>query len=157
MLRDLVHEIDYAGWLYGWPRALQARVRNMGRLGIDSDEVADLMWEGSSGCLVSINLDYLSKPARRLMSVYGERGTMRWDGIAQTVKILIEGEPPKVLRYPQSVDEMFVVQAQTFIKSCQEEPDPRLVTGQYGAKALAVCDAARLASHRRREERVEYR
>ena len=40
VLRDLIHEIDYAGWLYGWPRSLVASVRNQGRLGIAADEAA---------------------------------------------------------------------------------------------------------------------
>ncbi len=38
VLRDLIYEIDYAGWLFGWPCALQAKVKNLGRLGINADE-----------------------------------------------------------------------------------------------------------------------
>jgi predicted dehydrogenase len=45
VLRDLVHEIDYAGWLYGWPASVQARLRNLGTLGIAAEELAELTWD----------------------------------------------------------------------------------------------------------------
>ena len=74
VLRDLIHEIDYAGWLFGWPKSLTARLRNMNRLGIASEESADLAWETASGCRVTVILDYLSRPPRRQMTAF----LVRW-------------------------------------------------------------------------------
>jgi predicted dehydrogenase len=51
---------------------------------------------------------------------------------------------------------MFLAQASAFVNTICGASDPRLATAEDGIKALAVCDAAQLASERRREEAVEY-
>lgn len=156
VLLDLVHEIDYAGWLFGWPTALQASIRNLGRLGIAAEEIAELTWEAPGGCLVSVSLDYLSRPPRRQMRACGERGIIEWDGIACTTTAMVDGEPCGKIGASQTRDEMFLAQDRAFINTICGNPDPRLATGEEGVKALAVCDAARRASDNRREEIVEY-
>ncbi len=156
VLRDLIHEIDYAGWLFGWPHAIQARVKNLGRLNIESDEIADLTWETSEGCLIAITLDYLSRPHRRYMRASGEMGTLEWDGINGTVTLTLAGKDNEIFPSGQERDEMFLAQVRAFIEVSRGIYDPRLATGEDGVKALAVCDAARSASENRREETVHY-
>ena len=156
VLRDLIHEVDYAGWLFGWPLAVQASLRNLGRLGIEAEEAAELRWETPEGCSVSISLDYLTQPSRRRMRATGEHGTLKWDGIEGAVTWTAAKSAPQVIRASQARDEMFAAQAQSFIQACGGVVDPRLATAEDGIKALAVCDAARRSSVRRREERVEY-
>jgi predicted dehydrogenase len=56
VLRDLIHEIDYAVWLYGKPVAIIAQLSNSGRLGIAAEESADLLWRTPCGATVSIRL-----------------------------------------------------------------------------------------------------
>ena len=157
VLRDLIHEVDYATWLFGWPTAVQARLRNLGRLGIDAEETAELFWEGDNGCLISMNLDYLSRPARRKMQAMGEHGTLTWDGIAKTVRLALVGEKEQCFHFDQTVDEMYLAQDIAFLNVDDNDAlDIRLATGPDGIKALALCDAARLASKTRREEQVSY-
>ncbi|MFQ6027628.1 MAG: Gfo/Idh/MocA family protein [Dehalococcoidia bacterium] len=156
VLLDLIHEIDYAGWLFGWPGALQARIKNLGRLGIAADELAELSWENATGCVVSVNLDYLSRVPTRQMRAAGERGTLIWDGMANTVTLAVPGAPDRVFTSQQTRDEMFVEQDQAFVQAVSDTLDSRLATAAAGVKALAVCDAARKASASRREEMVSY-
>jgi predicted dehydrogenase len=156
VLRDLIHEIDYATWLYGWPASVHASLRNLGRLGIAAEELAELTWDSPAGCVVSMSLDYLSRPPRRRMRASGDRGTLEWDAIAGTVTLMVDGTPDKVIRSTQTRDEMFAAQACAFINVVGGMCDPRLASGDDGGRALAVCDAARCSSSSRREERVEY-
>lgn len=156
VLRDLIHEIDYATWLFGWPRAVQTKIRNLGRLGIEAEETADLFWETDDGVLVSMSLDYLSRPSRRRMRVMGEHGSLEWDGITHVVTLAMAGEAEQVFHSPQSHDEMYLAQDLAFIESSRTSPDSRLATGEDGVRVLAICDAARRAAELRREVEVEY-
>ena len=156
VLRDLIHEIDYAGWIFGWPETLAARLGNTGRLGIEAEELAELSWEAPSGYMVSVNLDFLSKPTRRLMAAYGERGTITWDGVAGTVTIMQEGKSSETIKHTQNADQLFSAQARSFVEALNGRSDSRLATGEEGTKALAICDTARRASPSRKAETVKY-
>jgi predicted dehydrogenase len=156
VLLDLIHEVDYAGWIYGWPQAVQGRVRNLGRLGIAADEAVELSWESPACCLVSINLDYLSRQPRRIMRAYGSLGTIEWEGFGGTVTLMVEGEERKIVESQQARNDTFLAQMQAFVEALQGAHDPRLATAEEGAWGLAVCDAARNASVSRREIEVAY-
>lgn len=156
VLLDLIHEIDYAGWIFGWPDSLQARVRNLGILGIDADEAVDLSWETSSGCVVSIRLDYLTKPARRRMTACGAQGTIQWDAIKDVVTLNLDGLPAQKTKTVEARNDTFAAQVGAFIDAIGGNADPRLAKGEEGVKALAVCDAARKSSHEKLEIPVEY-
>lgn len=154
VLRDLIHEIDYAGWLFGWPQSVQARIRNLGRLGIDAEEAADLFWETEAGGGVSLRLDYLSQPPRRKMRAFGDRGTIEWDGLSGILALSPLNGPVQRIVSQQTRDQMYLAQDLAFLDACGVQPDPRLAAGEDGVRALAVCDAARRASESRREEPV---
>jgi predicted dehydrogenase len=157
VLRDLIHEVDYAGWIFGWPQALHARVKNLGRLVISAKEVAELTWETATGCVVSIALDYLSRPACRRLQACGAEGTIEWDGLAGRLTLQAEGTAIKQWHSSQTRDELLLLQAEAFVSTaCGGMEDRRLATGEDGVRALAVCDAARRSEASRQEEPVEY-
>ena len=155
VLRDLIHEIDTAGWIFGWPVKVTATLRNLGRLGTAAEELAQLAWETPSGAMVSVTLDYLSRPSSRRITAQGERGTIEWDGVEQTVTLAEAGLPVRRATASQPREALFRAQARAFVEAREGVTDPRLATAEDGVKALAVCDAARLASRSRREEPVE--
>ncbi len=157
VLRDLIHEIDYATWLFGRAQAVTAKVRATQRLGIAAEDAADLIWETDSGIVVSITLDYLSRPSRRCMYACGEFGTLEWDGIAGQVTLTLVGGLPCQTVSAQTRDEMYLAQDLAFMESASNKQthDSHLATGAEGVCALAICDAARLASERKCETKVD--
>ena len=160
VLRDLSHEIDYAGWLFGWPVELEARVENLGRLGIAGEEAADLMWQRTDGCVVSVRLDYLTRPARRRILAAGENGTLEWDALSMSVTLQGLDQPAAVSTIPQTRDELLTSEDQAFLaatnRAAAAPADSRLATAEDGIRSLAICDAARRASASRRREDVDY-
>ncbi len=158
VMRDLIHEIDYASWLFGWTDAVMAKVRVTCSLDIAAEDAADILWETNSGIIVSITMDYLSRPARRQMRAFGEFGTLEWDGIAGRVVLSLAGETSREIISSQTHDEMYLAQDIAFFEATSETPvlDARLATGADGVRALAICDAARIASHNRHETQVSY-
>ncbi len=157
VLRDLIHEIDYAGWLLGWPGSVQAKLRNLDRLGIGAEETATLLWETKSGWAVTMTLDYLSRPARRRMRVAGEFGTIEWDGIEQSVTLALTGKPVEVRASEQTRDEMLLAQDRAFVEGSGDDSFGPMAKAEGGVRALSVCDAARRASNSGSEETVRYR
>jgi len=155
VLRDLIHEIDYACWLFGWPESVQAVVNNSGRLGIDSEEAADLTWKNAD-CTVSIHLDYLTKPARRRLAAYGDAGTLHCDLVSGVVSLDWPNRPAEMMELPDSRSSLIASQVRAFMSQSTNDCDPRLADGIQGLKALSICEAAQRASESRREEPVLY-
>jgi predicted dehydrogenase len=153
VLRDLVHEIDYAMWLFGMPASVTATLGNTGRLGIASEEEADLVWS-ANGATVSLRLDYLTRPARRIMRATGEHGTLEVDLIAQRVTLARAGETPREEDAKQDRDDMMKAQTAAFLAAVTSG-DARnagdLATFEDGARVLAICDAARRSSAEKKE------
>lgn len=146
VMRDLIHEIDYAVWLFGRPKQVWAKLNNSGRLGIAAEDECDLWWRTPGGANVSIRLDYLSRNPRRGMIVRAENGDASWDAIARKVTVSPVGKPIERIDTPQERDDMMAEQAQAFIAAAAGAEPGCLATFEDGAFAIALCDAARQSS-----------
>lgn len=101
-LLDFVHEFDLALWLFGEPRRVAAMAGNTGWLGIETEEVGDVILGYDGGLQVHIHVDYLERPAQRGIRIVGEKGTVVWDMNAETVALqplsgaarTVAGPPP---------------------------------------------------------------
>jgi predicted dehydrogenase len=134
---------------------VQAIVSNSGRLGIDSEEAADLSWK-SADCTLSIHLDYLTKPTRRSLTAYGDAGTLRCDLVSGVVSLDRPDLPTEMSVLPDSRSSLIAAQVRAFMNQSTNGCDPRLADGMQGLKALSICEAAQRASDSRREEPVLY-
>jgi len=154
VLLDLIHEIDYAGWLYGWPDSLRGSVKNLGQLGIEADEIAEMQWSGSDGHGVSVAVDFLTRPTHRRMNAYGEQGSIEWNGTEGTVTLQLVGEEPSIKKAEQNSEQMLTAQTIAFLEAVSGNVDPRLATADDGVRALGICDAARQSSDSGQTEMV---
>jgi predicted dehydrogenase len=143
VLRDLIHEIDYAGWLYGWPRKVSGRALNLGRLGIASEEIAEASWVTSGRCSVTVGLDYLTRPTRRRMTAAGERGTLEWDGVSGAIVLTMPAKAPIRLAVKDDRDGWYRAQAKAFLAAARGGARGNLATGEDGVRALLICDEVR--------------
>ncbi len=154
VLRDLIHEIDYALWLFGVPEKLFAKLKNTGALDIASDDSADILWESPSGATVSIRLDYLARVTRRKMHAYGNLGELEWDYIEKWVSLKQPGKAVRTWEIDQARDEMMRDQMADFIGTAGTDTESFLATLEDGATAVAICDTARRSSQSGRVEVV---
>lgn len=143
VLRDLVHEIDYCGWLFGFSDAPSGSCANLGRLGISSEEIAEIAWRLPGGGALTIGLDYLTRLPRRRLTVHGERGTLEWDALAGTSALTLPGKAPLIETAADDADDRFLAQAEAFLGALEGKPDERLASLEDGVRALSVCDAVR--------------
>lgn len=76
------HELDYAFWLFGAPHRVYASGGHLSDLDIDVEDVAALTLQCGDAARtfpVTVNLDYLQRPASRRFTIVGTNATMQCD------------------------------------------------------------------------------
>lgn len=87
VLRDLSHELDLLGYLFGgWVR-LVAIGGNRGVLDIETDELWSVLLELETGATVSLTLNYLDRPAERRITVNTRDDTISADVVAGSLSL----------------------------------------------------------------------
>jgi predicted dehydrogenase len=153
VLLDLIHEIDYAVWLFGAPSRAFARLSNSGHLGIETEEAADCFWETPSGASLSMRLDYVTRSMRRTMHAYGANGEIEWDGVRQSVSVRVDGAVESK-EFPQPRDVTMRDQDSAFLRAASGGDPATLTQFAEGALAVSICDAARRSSASGRYEAI---
>lgn len=158
VLRDLVHELDYAAWILGAPVGVDARLAGgpdapSPVLGIPVDEAADLLWRTAAGHTVSVRLDYVTRPSRRGFTVTGPEGALEWDALAATLTLTDRDGAARQEQHPADleVDTVLARQAAEALALADGGAAPVLATLAEGIAAVRVADAARAADARHRE------
>lgn len=85
VLFELSHELDYAQWLFGRLNVEHAVIRNSGELGIEVEDLANILAKSQSGCIVSLHLDFLQRQASRKCKIIFSHGSLVWDLIKNEV------------------------------------------------------------------------
>lgn len=150
-LLELSHEIDYLRWLFGdveWVAAVELRLSD---LEIDVEDTAHLLLglagRGKAPIVATLSMDFVRRDATRICTAIGSEGSLRWDGIADSVGIF---EPAKgawqtLFQGSRNADESYVAELRHFIESVSGDRQPALNLAD-GLAAIRVVDAARLSS-----------
>ncbi len=153
VLRDLVHEIDYAAVLFGAPTLHGAAVETSGPLDIEADQAATLLWSTDRSFTVTARLDYTTRPTSRGVVVRSPGGTLEWDVVHATVRHTTADGDTTEQSFDLDLDRDIVMgtQARAALQLLPTAPvDERISRGApatlaEGVAALRLCDAARAA------------
>jgi predicted dehydrogenase len=143
VLLDLIHEIDYASWIFGAPHGVLGRAWNVGRLGIREEEAAEIAWETPAGFPLTLGLDYLTRPPLRRMTAYGKNGTLVWDAVRSRVTLSNPEGRERSWSARETAAARFLAQTRAFLRAIDGVKDPRAATLAEGLRALEICDAVR--------------
>ena len=91
VLRDLSHELDYLGMLFGTWRCVAALGGHMSPLEIDSDDVFSLLYATDTCPVVSLQMNYLDHPGQRCLTINTEEHTIQAD--LRTATVMLDGIP----------------------------------------------------------------
>lgn len=86
-LRDLSHELDYLTWIFGGWERVSALGGHFSNLEITSDDVFALMLVTRSCPIVTLQLNYLDRLARRSVLVNTSEHTIEADLIRKTITV----------------------------------------------------------------------
>jgi predicted dehydrogenase len=73
---DNIHEVDLAIYLLGDAKLITGVLANSGLLDIESEDQAILVLQHQAGCIATILLDYVRRPAKRVIELVGTKGTL---------------------------------------------------------------------------------
>jgi predicted dehydrogenase len=132
-LRDLSHELDYMGWLFGPCRQVAALDGRSGALDIDSDDVAALLLAFERCPAATAQLNYLDRPGAREIIINTARHTLRADLIRGTLRI--NGEER---HFPVARDDTYLAQHRSVLGNRRDT----LCTAEEGAAVVALIAAA---------------
>jgi predicted dehydrogenase len=150
VLRDLVHEIDYATVLFGSPVLLGANVSTTGPLDIEADQAATLLL-AAGGFDVTARLDYTTRPATRGIVVRSPEGLLEWDVVRAAIRhTTADGDvTEQVFGHDLDRDIVMGTQARAALELRAWAPaQQRIARGApaslaEGVAAVRLCDEAR--------------
>jgi predicted dehydrogenase len=139
-----IHDYDLAWWLFGPVRAVTASGGHLSTLDIDVEDTVHARLEGGA-VPVCVRQSFASRPARRVITVTGERGSARIDLLAGRIATDAAGvSAPSFEDYQRN--QMFIDEAKHFGECLAGRAKP-VVPLEEGIAvlrlALAVKDAMR--------------
>lgn len=160
VLRDLVHELDYATALLGPPDLSWAALDRSGPLEMPAEQAATLAWTTPDDDRVLARLDYVSRPGRRHLSLDGPDLRLDWDLLSHTVVHVSADGRRHEHAFADDFDRNVVMarQAAAVLGDRSAEEDPAAPpTLPEALETVRLCDRARGADHRSTPTRPDRR
>jgi predicted dehydrogenase len=130
---DLIHELDYAYWLWGMPERVSAVFRNRSALQISAFDYANYILEYPEFA-ASVVLNYYRRDAKRTLELVFEDETWLVDLRANR----IDCNGRAVFASAQTVADTYLLQMQYFV-SLVKKPQPSFNTVQDAYNVLKIC------------------
>ena len=138
-----IHDFDYATWLFGKPEKIYAVGGHFSDLEVDVEDSAQILMQ-IKGIPVSIQLDYLQWPPRRMLSVTGDKGSIKCD--LSTMEVTVSNritETVKKQNFPNfNRNDLFIDEMKNFLAFVNGDENP-VVTLTDGATSLRIALAAK--------------
>lgn len=149
VLLELSHEFDYLQWVFGKAIWVSAWIGRHSSLEVDVEDSAHLTVGflpvlDSGGAVAVINIDFIRHDQTRTCTVIGEHGSLRWDGIANSVQIFRAGSSSWeiILSDEQAMADTYKIQWESFMDAVSNRKTPE-VKGVDGYSVLQIIESAK--------------
>lgn len=143
VLLELSHELDMAKFLFGDIQLESSLLRNSGLLEIDTEDQAILIGRAAPNLLVSIRLNFCTRPASRMVTIRGCSGELAWNLLEGTVRITTNhSNHSENFKSPVSADHRYRIQSEHFL-SCVMGQATELCSVSQALDTLELIIAAR--------------
>ena len=143
----LSHEIDYAVWLFGFPKSVYAIGNHYTNLEIDVEDSADLLLNVPSSIgdiAIKCHVDFVQSPPERFCKIVFEYGTAKWNYFENIVYVNnSKTNTRKSFEFPDFTrNDMFKDELKHFT-SCLKTGKESMITVADGVDLLKICLAAK--------------
>jgi predicted dehydrogenase len=142
-LLDESHWIDQMLWLFGEPREIAAQIERISDLPIDSDDHVEIQATYASGLRARIHLDLYTRPTKRSIAIYGDKGALKWSFESGILAEYSSGVPTwREESFAGQRNDMFEALAKDFLELCCGGLTP-ICTVADGLSVMRIVDTAR--------------
>lgn len=149
-LLELSHELDYLFWLFGDLELQHSWLRTTDELGLDVEDIANLIFTTTSGIYISVHLDFIQKSTQRSCEFIGEKGRLVWDLMENTVVFFHSAGIEALFSEPQyNKNDMYIDMLKAFedVKTAAMSP---LSTVEAASKVVKLIEDAKQSNKWRR-------
>lgn len=127
VILTLIHELDYAYWLFGNIKSVSAYIGKVSPLEIDVEDLAVITAKTKTGAILEIHLDYIQRPMSRSCRIVGEKGKIEWDYAKNEVKLFIgQTGRSKIFKAKNfEKNKMYQAELDHFLKCVKRQAEPR--------------------------------
>lgn len=149
-LLEISHELDYLFWLFGDLELQHSWLRTTDELGLDVEEIADLVLTTTSDTYISVHLDFIQKSTQRNCEFIGEKGRLVWDLIANSVTLFHATGTETLYSEPQyNKNGMYIDMLQAF-ENIKTAGMSHLATVESASKVIKLIEDAKQSNKWRR-------
>lgn len=144
VMLDLVHEFDYLRWIMGVPSKLMAFYQSNPDLEIETEDVADVLFQFQNGTSASLHLDYHQPSLVRNCMFTGEKGSLLWDLASRSLRLTRLDKSTESFEFSGFERNDRYIQ---IVKAFLENPtDSRLTSFEDGLLSLKMVLASKISS-----------
>jgi len=143
VILDVIHEINYARWLFGSVLELFCIAGKQSNLEMDTEDFAEITMRCENNVVVNMHFDYLQKDYSRSCKIIGEKGLVIWDFIGHKVKFYDNETGTWQITTNEKMDfnKTYVAEVNHFLDCVSGAAKP-LVSGEEAKEDLKVALAA---------------
>lgn len=146
-LLELSHELDYLYWLMGSLSLQYSSLRTTKELGLEVEDIADLVLVTEDNVLISLHLDFIQKSAQRTCEIIGQNGRLEWDLISNSV-LFYSANGTDVLYSDPEYDKngMYLDMLREF-EVLLQRPNNKLATVDSSTKLVQIIEEAKYSEN----------
>jgi predicted dehydrogenase len=161
VLLELSHEFDYLSWIFGSVHWVFGYLTKQSDLNIDVEDIAHcfLGFKDTNHELVAnITMDFFRQDPIRQCIVVGKHGSLRWDGINNSVELYSKNQKNWKVLYKDQVDKNFSYKQELnhFLECIANDSSP-LISGESAMDTLRVIESIKKSSSKRTVLQVDYK
>jgi len=130
---DLIHELDYIYWIFGYPNNIHRHFKSQSSLKIEAIDYANYLLEYEGFC-ANIVLNYFRKYPKRTLEMVFDKGTIHVDLLANTV----ENDEGLLFSTDKRTSDTYLSQIQYFI-GCVRNKEKTMNTVNDAYNVLKIC------------------
>lgn len=151
VLLELSHELDYLNWIFGSFTSAYCNISNSGSLDINVEDRVDAILQNDDGMIVNLHMDFLQHMPSRKCRAIGEKGTLVWDILDNSLYLYKEGVRTECLFQDPGYqkNQMYLDELERFYEVAQGKLKPMVDVNQ-AISALSLVEDLRRSSEERK-------